>query len=76
MSTIQRPASADGPHPVDDQLRAVLDAMPTLVWLAAPDWRSGVHQSSDGLEYTGLSADQAGRLEVGRLPFIKTTSTV
>jgi PAS domain S-box-containing protein len=46
-------------HPFGDQLRAVLDAMPTLVWLAAPDG-AAVHISQRWLEYTGLSAEQAG----------------
>jgi PAS domain S-box-containing protein len=46
-------------RPVDDQLRAVLDAMPTLVWLAAPDG-AAVYLSQRWLEYTGLSADEAG----------------
>ena len=51
-------AAADGPHPVNDQLRAVLDAMPTLVWLAAPDGAL-VYSNRRWLEYTGLSAEQA-----------------
>ena len=59
MSTIRFPAAADGPHPVDEQLRVVLDAMPTLVWLAAPDG-AAVYFSQRWLEYTGISAEQAG----------------
>ena len=58
MSTIQLPAAGDGPHPVDDQLRAVLDAMPALVWLAAPDG-AAVYIGQRWLEYTGLAAAQA-----------------
>ena len=58
MATIQLPAAGDGPHPVDDQLRAVLDAMPALVWLAAPDG-AAVYIGQRWLEYTGLSAEQA-----------------
>ena len=58
MSTSGFRAAADGPHPVDDQLRAVLDAMPTLVWLAAPDG-AAVYSNRRWLEYTGLSAEQA-----------------
>ena len=58
MATIQLPAAGDGPHPVDDQLRAVLDAMPTLVWLAAPDG-AAVYIGRRWLEYTGLSPEQA-----------------
>ena len=45
-------------YPVDDQLRAVLDAMPALVWLAAPDG-AAVYLTQRWLEYTGLSADEA-----------------
>jgi len=59
MSTIALRAEADGPHPVDNQLRAVLDAMPALVWLAAPDG-AVVYTNRRWLEYTGLSAEQAG----------------
>ena len=59
MSTIGLPAAGDGPCPVDDQLRAVLEAMPTLVWLAAPAG-AAVHISQRWLEYTGLSAERAG----------------
>ena len=59
MPTIGLRATADGPHPVDDQLRAVLDAMPALVWLPAPDG-GVVYSSRRWLEYTGLSAEQAG----------------
>ncbi len=50
---------SDRPYPGDDQLRAVLDAMPTLVWLAAPDG-AAVYLSQRWLEYTGLSAEEAG----------------
>jgi PAS domain S-box-containing protein len=58
MSTIRLPAAGDGPHSVDHQLRAVLDAMPTLVWLAAPDGAT-VYTGHRWLEYTGFSAEQA-----------------
>jgi PAS domain S-box-containing protein len=58
MSTTRRRAAADRPHPVEDQLRSVLDAIPALVWLAAPDG-SAVHSSRLWLEYIGLSAEQA-----------------
>src|SRR5262245_57354214 len=59
MATIRHQAAGDGLHPVDDRLRAVLDAMPTLVWLAAADG-AAVHISQRWLEYTGLSPEQAG----------------
>src|SRR5262245_52743475 len=59
MATIRHQAAGDGLHPVDDRLRAVLDAMPTLVWLAAADG-AAVHLSQRWLEYTGLSPEQAG----------------
>ena len=59
MATIQLPAAGDGPRPVDDHLRAVLDAMPALVWLAAPDG-AAVYIGRRWLGYTGLSAEQAG----------------
>ena len=65
---------SDRPYPADDQLRAVLDAMPTLVWLAAPDG-AAVYISQRWLEYTGLSAEQAGGWG-WTLPSITTTSTV
>jgi PAS domain S-box-containing protein len=59
MATMRLHAAADGPHPVNDQLRLVLDAMPTLVWLAAPDG-AAVYLGQRWLEYTGLSAELAG----------------
>lgn len=51
-------AAADGSHPVDDQLHAVIDAIPVLVWLAAADGQA-VHFSQRWLSHTGLSAEQA-----------------
>lgn len=59
MATTRHQAAGDERHLVDDQLRAVLDAMPTLVWLAAADG-AAVHISQRWLEYTGLSVEQAG----------------
>jgi PAS domain S-box-containing protein len=59
MSTTVRPALADGSHSVDGQVRAILDALPASVWLAAPDG-AAVYCSPRWLEYTGLSAGQAG----------------
>jgi PAS domain S-box-containing protein len=58
MSTIRRRAAADGPNPVEDPLRAVLDAIPALVWLAAPDG-AAVYHSQRWLQYTGISAEEA-----------------
>src|SRR5262245_45368826 len=60
MSTVQ-PNAAEGPHPNDDQLRAVLDAIPALVWLAAPDG-GVVYAGRRWLDYTGFSAKQASGL--------------
>src|SRR5262245_9631963 len=59
MSTIRLRAAADGLLQVDDQLRVVLDAIPALVWLAAPDG-AAVYHSQRWLEFTGLSLEQAG----------------
>ena len=58
ISTIRLGAAGDGPHPADDQLRAVLDAIPALAWLAAPDG-AVAYAGRRWLEYTGLSAEQA-----------------
>jgi len=58
MSTIRSRAPGDGSSPVDEQLVAVLDALPTLVWLAAPGGEA-VHVGRRWLEYTGLSVEQA-----------------
>jgi len=58
MSIAQLGAAADWPHRIDDQLRAVLDVIPALVWLAAPDG-GVVYSSRRWLEYTGLPAEQA-----------------
>jgi len=45
-------------YPVDDHVRAVLDAMPTLVWVADADG-AAIYLSRRWLEYTGLSAHDA-----------------
>ncbi|HEY0463839.1 MAG TPA: PAS domain-containing protein, partial [Polyangiaceae bacterium] len=51
-------AAAAGSQPIDDQLRAVVDAMPVLVWLASPDG-GAVHFNQRWLDYTGLPTEQA-----------------
>ena len=58
MSHIRLSTAANGPHPLDGQLRIVLDAVPALVWLANPD--GGVfYLNQPWLQYTGLSPEQA-----------------
>src|SRR5262245_13360620 len=58
VPTIPHRAAADGLVAVDDRLRATLDAIPALVWLAGPDG-AVVYAGRRWLEYTGLSAEQA-----------------
>lgn len=58
MSSTKARAPADGSHLVNDQLRAVVDAIPALVWLAAVDGRA-VHFNRRWLGYTGLLPGQA-----------------
>jgi len=58
MSSIRRPPLTDGSRLPDDQLRAVLEAVPAMVWLAKPDG-SAAYFSQEWLDYTGLSEDQA-----------------
>ena len=58
MSSIRRPPLTDGSRLPDDQLRAVLGAVPAMVWLARPDG-SAAYFSQQWLDYTGLSEDQA-----------------
>ncbi len=50
--------TADGSPTPDDQLRAVLDTLPALVWLANPDGVA-VYHNRQWLEFTGLSQAQA-----------------
>ena len=74
MATMRLPAAGDGPHPVNDQLRLVLDAMPALVWLAAPDG-AAVYI---GRRWLDTPASQRSKREAGggTPPFMQTTSTV
>ena len=58
MSTIRPRAAGDGALLGDDRLRAVLDAIPSLVWLAAPEGAALFHSRS-WLRYTGLSSEHA-----------------
>jgi PAS domain S-box-containing protein len=58
MPLTRRPEASDRPYPLDDQLRAVLAAMPAMVWLADPDG-GAAYLSQQWLDYTGLTEDQA-----------------
>jgi PAS domain S-box-containing protein len=58
MPSIRLPIPLDGVQHLDDPFRAVLDAIPALVWVAD---RTGaaVYINQRWLEYTGLSESQA-----------------
>jgi PAS domain S-box-containing protein len=58
MSSIRRPQVTDGPHQLGDSLRAVLETVPAMVWLAKPDG-AAAYFSQEWLKYTGLPEDQA-----------------
>jgi PAS domain S-box-containing protein len=58
MSTIRLRAATDGSPSVNAPLRAVVDAMAALVWLAAPDGNA-VCIGRRWLALTGLTAEQA-----------------
>ena len=56
MSAIGRPSPADASRRHVAQLRAVLEAVPAMMWLAAPDGAAACF-SRNWLAYTGLSED-------------------
>ena len=59
-------------EPGDEQdIRLVVDTIPTLAWSAGPDGSAEFHNQR-WLDYTGLSAKQAWAQD-GRLRLIQTT---
>jgi PAS domain S-box-containing protein len=58
MSHIPVPTSPDGRHPLDGQLRLVIDAAPVPLWLADPSG-AAVYLNRQWLAFTGLPQEQA-----------------
>jgi PAS domain S-box-containing protein len=58
MTTIGLRAASDAAHPVEDRVRALLDALPTMAWLAGPVG-AAAYFNQRWREYTGLSVEQA-----------------